>query len=328
MIDSQLVSVIMPLYNASRYVAEAIESIINQTYTNWELIIVNDGSTDNSLEVAKKYENEKIKVFNNSNKGASATRNFGYQKSKGAFIKFFDADDILSKNMLEEQLKLATINENCIISAKWGRFYNDDVSTFKLSPEKCWQTMPSIDWICSSWKSLASMTQPGIFLIPKYIIEKAGLWNEKLSLVDDFEYFARTILESSKVIFSEKSILYYRSGNQNSLSSSVQIESTLNAFEIGTKKLLSKRENLETKQICANLFQAYIYEYYPCDTKLILRAKNLIKRLGISSTNKYKASGLYDIISKILGWKVAKRIWLIRKNIVNEQNQNTNLFFC
>lgn len=67
-IASPLVSIIMPLYNAQKYVAEAIQSVINQTYTNWELIIVNDESSDNSLALAKEFENEKIKILNQENK--------------------------------------------------------------------------------------------------------------------------------------------------------------------------------------------------------------------------------------------------------------------
>ena len=131
-----LVSVIIPLYNAEKYIAESIESVIKQTYSNIELIIVNDGSTDKSLEVAIKNERENIKIFNQPNRGASAARNFGFKQSKGEFIKFFDADDLMNPIMIEAQINLAIDNPYSIISGKWGRFYHDNVFTFKLNQEE------------------------------------------------------------------------------------------------------------------------------------------------------------------------------------------------
>lgn len=105
---NQLVSIIIPCYNAEKYIVETIESVINQTYSNWELIVVNDGSTDSSLQKIDEFVNQgfKIEVFNKKNTGVSDTRNYGLKKAKGEFITFLDADDIWYADYLNKQLDL------------------------------------------------------------------------------------------------------------------------------------------------------------------------------------------------------------------------------
>jgi len=301
----------MPLYNAEMYVAEAIQSVINQTYTNWELIIVNDGSTDNSLAVAKQFETDKIKVHNQENKGASAARNHGFSLSKGEYIKFFDADDIINPEMLENQISLAVDNPNSVIAGKWGRFYNDDLGTLKIRKEECWVDMLPIDWIQSSWKNAQTMTQPGIFLIPKKNIELAGLWNDKLSLVDDMEFYTKNILAAKKVLFCEKSILYYRSGmGANALSgkkSRKSVESYFLAIELSTSYLLAKVVSPLSKLCSANLWQGFVYEYYIQQPDLVKKAYKKIQELG-GSDLKFSSGGLTKILSTLFGWKWTLKI--------------------
>ena len=304
------ISIIMPLYNASTYVAEAIQSIINQTYTNWELIIVNDGSTDNSLEVAQNFESDKIKVYTQNNKGQCAANNFGYSKSTGKYIKFFDADDIISANMLEEQLKLIEGSENLVASAQWGRFYKDDMATFKLNPEVCWQDMKPLEWICSSWRNAQPMMQCALWLIPRKVLEKSGLWDERLSLINDFDFFTRVILATAEVRFCSTATLYYRSGLQNALSgqkSRKAVESAFLSLMLGTQKLLSIQSNDLTKICCANMWQGFVYEFYFKFPDLAKQAEKNIAALG-GSDYKMPSGSVTNLVSKFIGWKLAKRL--------------------
>ncbi len=309
-----LVSIIIPLYNAERYLAEAIESVLDQTYKKLEVLIVNDGSTDNSLAIARSFERENVKVYDQPNRGASAARNYGFLQSKGEFIKFFDADDLMNPIMIEAQINLAIDNPYSIVSAKWGRFYGDDTITFKLNPEECWQNMLPIDWICSSWKSGASMTQPGIFLIPRTIIEQAGLWDESLSLIDDLEYFTKAILKCKNVVFCQNAVLYYRSGLKNALSgqkSETAILSAKKALEKSQDYILGVENSERTRLIIANSWQTLLYSYF---NSLVFCEKEIefnIKRLGGSNVRKYN-NGIGNIAEFFLGWKkVAKfKKWL------------------
>ena len=101
----KLVSVIIPLYNARRYVAQAIESALNQTYSNVEVIVVDDGSTDDPLEVISKYP---VRVIRQDNKGASAARNTGIREATGEFIVTLDADDTISPEYIVRTMSLMT----------------------------------------------------------------------------------------------------------------------------------------------------------------------------------------------------------------------------
>jgi len=100
------VSVIVPCYEQAKYLPEAIESVVNQTYTNWECIIVNDGSTDNTIQVAEflieKYNDKQLIIINQTNKGLPEARNCGIKASKGKYILPLDADDKLYPEMLEK----------------------------------------------------------------------------------------------------------------------------------------------------------------------------------------------------------------------------------
>lgn len=105
--DTPLVSVVMPCYNASRFIREAIESVCAQSYKNWELIIVDDGSSDNSVQILAEYtaKDNRIKLIQQPNRGACVARNNGIDHARGEYVKFLDADDILCPNCLEEQVQ-------------------------------------------------------------------------------------------------------------------------------------------------------------------------------------------------------------------------------
>lgn len=102
----ELVSVIMPNYNGAKYIKDSIDSVLAQTYQNWELIIVDDCSTDNSLEVIAQYQDERIKVFKNEkNSGAAVSRNKAIENATGRYIAFLDSDDLWLENKLALQLE-------------------------------------------------------------------------------------------------------------------------------------------------------------------------------------------------------------------------------
>ncbi|MDB4927013.1 glycosyltransferase family A protein [Mucilaginibacter sp.] len=309
-----LVSVIIPAYNVEKYISNTIQSVIKQTYSNIEVIIVNDGSTDNTKQIIENdyKSNAFVKLIDQPNLGASAARNAGYKIANGEFIKFLDGDDLINAKMIAHQVSL-TKSDSCIISSKWGRFYNNDIATFKFSPEECWQTMSSVQWICSSWKNAQSMTNPGIFLIPRQLIGKVGLWDEKLCLFDDTEYFTRTILAANEVIFSDSSTLYYRSGNQSLSSqlSNAHAQSAYYAVLKSTQYLISTKDNMRTRLLSANCLQQLIYYFYPEYPELCSLLKKEIKDLG-GSNIEWASSKKGKFLSKFIGWKLAKKItkWL------------------
>ena len=103
MIEKDLISIILPVFNKELTIEKCINSILKQSYSNYELIIINDGSTDNSLDKILKYKNfDNIKILNKSNEGVSKARNFGLKYANGRYVAFIDADDTIEKNYLED----------------------------------------------------------------------------------------------------------------------------------------------------------------------------------------------------------------------------------
>lgn len=107
------ISVIVPVYNSERYLSRCIDSILNQSYNDFELILINDGSKDKSLDIIRKYENQdiRIKVIDNKNRGVSETRNIGVNIAEGEYIQFIDSDDFIEKDMLKDTLDIIETKE-------------------------------------------------------------------------------------------------------------------------------------------------------------------------------------------------------------------------
>lgn len=133
-----MISIIVPVYNVEKYLKKCVNSIINQTYTDFELILVDDGSTDNSREICDEYLliDRRIKVFHKENGGLSSARNMGLKKAKGEFLTFIDSDDIINKKYLEIMMKTINDNQSDVIICNYERFSNEDEISDTSSKEK------------------------------------------------------------------------------------------------------------------------------------------------------------------------------------------------
>jgi glycosyltransferase involved in cell wall biosynthesis len=123
--DMPLISVIIPAFNASKTIQETIESVLNQTFTDFELIVINDGSQDATLEVVDRIRDHRLKVFSYPNAGVSATRNRGLAKATGEFISFLDADDLWTPDKLEAQLKALQANPQADVAYSWTDYIDE-----------------------------------------------------------------------------------------------------------------------------------------------------------------------------------------------------------
>ena len=119
------ISLVMPVYNVERYLSRALESVQNQTFKNFELIIVNDGSTDKSKEIAESFcdKNENFILINQENEGPSVARNTGLKVCKGDYIGFMDSDDSLEPEFLESLYNAAIENDADIVCCNFNLYY-------------------------------------------------------------------------------------------------------------------------------------------------------------------------------------------------------------
>ncbi len=305
MADNPKVSILIPLYNAKEYIAETIDSCLNQTYDNIEIIIVDDGSTDSSLEIAKKYEKEykHIKVEAQNNSGASAARNRAFKLSSGDFIQYLDADDILHPDKIRLQMEvLQEEDDSTIIYGKLGVFHKEIKSTIwmKLTVNKNYDD--SKQFLLDLWESGEGFITFR-WLIPKKLIADSGGWNEKLSTNDDGEFFARVVFKAGKVLFSKNSIGYLRTDNENSLSRNITkkaLQSIFDSFETYVELFKDKMNRSDVRRSLAYVYSKYLYSVYPEYKDLVEKTEEKLGYLGFQKPI-IKKGKKYYYLSKFIG---------------------------
>jgi glycosyltransferase involved in cell wall biosynthesis len=307
-----LISVIIPCYNAEIFISQTIDSVLNQVYSDWELIVVDDGSTDRSYSIVKAYTDERIKVFQQSNRGQGAASNFGLNFAQGEFVKFLDADDILNTDHLYHQYNRIKDHDGSIASCAWARFYNDDLLNVKFVSENVWCDLNSKDWILTSLSQRYSMLGVWLWLLPMKLLKKIGGWDERLTLNNDFEFSFRILTNVNFVYFCREAELYYRTGHV-SLSGSKSVRSYLNAYksmELGCDYILNSFDSVLLRRLCANQFQEFLFSIYPSENVIIRNVESKIHQLG-GSTISFEGGPVLRLLSMFFGWKYAKKIKLI-----------------
>lgn len=305
-----LVSILIPCYNAESWLAQTIESALAQTWPNKEIIVVDDGSTDGSLSIARTYEAKNVKIISQANKGASSARNRALGVAKGEFIQYLDADDLLAPDKIERQMDaLKESPKGLIASSEWARFYGASHHEAVFKPESLWVDMAPVDWLLCAWKE-QRMMHPAAWLVPRSVTQQAGAWNESLSRNDDGEYFCRVVLVSSGIKFCRGARVYYRSGNGHSLSATASPDAYFSEFlswKLSTDLLLSVESSARTYSTCATAFQRFIYDVYPLAPELRKRAEEHVLQLGGSDLQP-NGGPIFYLMSKLLGWQRTKQI--------------------
>lgn len=303
-----LVSVIIPAYNSSQYISETIDSVLKQSYKHLEVIVVDDGSTDNTLQIAEKFEKYGVRVYAQKNKGACAARNYGYQLSKGEFIQFLDADDVLAPDKIEKQLNELLKYDNyhdLLIHCKWGRF-RDGEEVYHWGPDVSIRTdLKPVDWLIINHMSIT-----GCWLTHRDLIEKGGRWNEDLKRNQDGEFFSRVMLQASKVLYSNEAKVYYRSGITSSISATKNAAAALSGYkavELIEDYIFSLEKSARTRLAVANMYQSFVLEHYIAFPTLANKAELKVKEMG-GATIKLQGGSLLKTLGRIMGWKNALRL--------------------
>lgn len=211
-----MISVVIPLYNKSSSVLKTIESVQRQSFQDFEIIVVDDGSTDRSYEVVEPIQSSdsRLSLFKKTNGGVCSARNLGIKKSKGEFIALLDADDIWDKDYLQEQMRMVSDFPNC---GMWGINYGEtiggsiirDVPTglpkgFRGIIENYFQIPGRIsDLFCSS-----------SVLIRKTVFDTVGMFDERIRYAEDSDMWFR-IIARFPVAFYDRYMVYYRFDAEN-----------------------------------------------------------------------------------------------------------------
>lgn len=209
-----MLSVIIPLYNKQDSIAKTIQSVLNQTILDFELIVVDDGSTDNSLAVVQGIEDPRIRIIHKDNGGVCSARNIGIRSARGHYVALLDADDLWDQDYLKEQLRMVSDFPDCYM---WGINYAEtvngeiirDVPTglpkgFRGVIEDYFRIKGRIsDLFCSS-----------SVLIKIEVFDKVGIFDERIRYAEDLDMWFR-IIARYKVAFYDQYMVYYRFDAEN-----------------------------------------------------------------------------------------------------------------
>ena len=308
----QKVSVIIPVYNAAEFLAETLDSVLSQTYKNLEIICVNDGSTDRSLSVLEKYQ-DKIRIIDQENQGQCNAANKGLQAANGDYIKFLDADDLMNQEHISLQVGRLKGKRDALTSCEWGRFYDGNSESATFNPEPVWKDLKSREWITEALKQENEMMPGWLWLIPRPLIDKAGGWDERLSLNNDFEFSMRLLLHANEVIFTPGARIYYRSGLANNLAASTSekaFRAAILSTELGFEHFRKIIKSDNVNPLYANRLQKWVYRMYPHYPDLVKETEEKIRQLGGSSTQ-IEGGRVFQLLTRLIGWKLTKRFQLI-----------------
>jgi glycosyltransferase involved in cell wall biosynthesis len=277
--QGQLVSVIIPVFNAAQWIRESISSVIAQTYSHLEIIIVDDGSTDETAAVVAELTDPRIHVVRQPQRGAAAARNAGLAIASGRFVQFLDADDLLSAQKIERQVAaLDQESADSIASCEW--IHLGDAGIRKPEQYTCWRVRDPIEWLVRSLRG-GGMMQPAAWLTPRVAIDRAGSWNEKLTLHDDGDFFARVLAACDANIFVDDALVFYRD-NPRGLSrqrSRQAAESALAVCDSRRSVITSRRHDRDAHAAIATQYAQFAYEFSSSAADLASRALKQIAAL-------------------------------------------------
>jgi glycosyltransferase involved in cell wall biosynthesis len=305
-----LVSILIPAFNAQDWIADTLRSAIGQTWEQKEIVVVDDGSTDQTLAVVRQFESDSVRVFTQQNQGAASTRNRAFQLCKGDYIQWLDADDLLSPDKIARQMEAAENGGNgrLLLSCSWGQFfYRYDRTRFV--PNALWNNLSRTEWLTRKMESNLFM-QTATWLVSREITEAAGPWNPQLLGDDDGEYFCRVLLQSEGVRFVPDAKVYYRASGASSLSyiaySDRKRKAQWHSMKLHMNYLLSLENSPRTRAACVQYMQNWSVSFRSEAPDLIEEMRQRAAQLG-GKMETPRFSWKYSWIERLFGTQAARR---------------------
>lgn len=318
--DTQLkISIIIPVYNTEKYIKDCLDSIKNQTYLNFEVIIVDDGSSDGSGYICDTFSllDQRFRVFHIENKGVSHARNFGIKKSCGYYVSFVDSDDYLEYDALEKMSNFTQNGKNDIVSCSLFLKKDDTLS----KQDGLYLGIPVGD---SFTKNELSQSELNTFLNgmnypvaklykSKMIKNNKILFPEGIRFGEDLVFVVKSLFMADRIASHEDGVYIYRNDSENSSSATRTISNKLFDFALALEQIYTfmKENNLIDKRteeafkygvITHSLYILKITNYDQNINKKVYNfiKDNLFKKYNISQENKYIKGEMKIVFEKIL----------------------------
>ncbi len=310
-----LVSVVIPAYKAESLIAETLASVRDQQYEPLEVFVIDDGSPDQTAKVARGFASSSIRIIEQKNSGACVARNLGLSLSKGKYIQFLDADDVLSPDKIASQVEVLEHHPRCLGVSPTVHFMHGE-AYLKMAPrdESFWihDSDDPVDFLVRLYGGDGPrwMVQTSAWLTPKSITDAIGPWNEKLLLDQDGEYFARAVLASGG-IRTTGGINYYRrffhggsiSGKANRKEN---LESALLALTLKAEYLGKYTRSDRFRQAMSTLYMEIAVNAYPRFPDLVKTCEEAVAKTGKTPDMPVLGGTIIEMTKKLFGWKAAK----------------------
>jgi glycosyltransferase involved in cell wall biosynthesis len=304
-----LVSILIPAYNAQEWLAGTIESALAQTWPHKEIVVVDDGSKDNTLAVARQFTSRGVIVVMQKNSGAAAARNKAYSVSQGDFIQWLDADDLLAPEKIEKQLEALDARSNrTLLSSAWGTFtYRPYKAKFERT--RLWCDLGPVEWLTRKMGENLSM-QTATWLVSRELTDAAGPWDTRLLGDDDGEYFSRVVMKSESIRFVAEAKVFYRRGF-SSLSyiggSNRKLEAQFLSLQLNVGYIRSLDDSPRVRAACVAFLQMWLSAFHPARPDLVEQLQKLAGELG-GRLEMPRLPWKYAWIQKLFGWTAARRV--------------------
>ena len=313
----KLVSVIIPCFNAERWLREAIDSALNQTYPSVEVIVIDDGSTDTSLEIIKSY-GDKLTWESGPNKGGNHARNRGFAISKGDFIQFLDADDYLLPEKIDRQVSFLSQTKADVVYGDWRHQYHLSNGDSYLEEIKISGVQPDIlESLLADW-----WVSPACLLMRRSAVENSGGWNENLKVGQDRDFFISLVMNGAKVVYQPGCYSIYRRYGNTTVSTSSKskyLESHLYIVK-NVEQKLSEMGKLSNSYRCAiaqsyfKLARCYLTTNYVKYSELLDKVLILCPNFKPDSRDR---TIIYNLAQNVMGFPRLEKItvWFKRKRM-------------
>jgi glycosyltransferase involved in cell wall biosynthesis/peptidoglycan/xylan/chitin deacetylase (PgdA/CDA1 family) len=313
-----LVSILIPAFNAQEWIADTLRSATAQTWDRKEIIVVDDGSTDQTLAIARRFESDSIHIVAQKNQGAAAARNTALSLCHGDYIQWLDADDLLDPNKIATQMAVSSKNgsKRTLLSSEFGRFFYRWHSA-QFVRTNLWEDLSPTEWL---WRKMGEnlYMQTATWLVSRELSEASGLWDTRMLSDDDGEYFCRVLLNSDGTRFVPGARMYYRGFRPESLAyvgaSNRKRQALWLSMQLHISYLLSLEDSLRTREACLLYLQRNLINFYPERADIVSQAEQLASKLG-GRLQPPHLSWKYSWIRTGLGWKAAKKTALRMRRI-------------
>jgi glycosyltransferase involved in cell wall biosynthesis len=306
---ASLVSILIPAYNSERWIADTLNSALSQTWPRKEIIVVDDGSMDRTLSIARRFESPSVKVMSQPHCGASSARNTALAIAQGDYIQWLDADDLLAPDKIAKQMEVAAhASKRTLLSSAWGAFLYRPAKA-RFLPTSLWADLSPVEWFVRKLAQNLHM-QTATWLVSRGLTEAAGPWDTRLSLDDDGEYFSRVLVASEAIQFVLQAKVFYRNPGFHRLSnidcSDKKLESQFRSITLQIGYIRSLEESGRVRAACLKYLQRWLFWFYDARQDLAEELERLSVALG-GHLELPQVRKKYRWIQQIAGRRVARR---------------------